>query len=289
MPLPDLPLTRDQRRLLRQLDELWNWGDKALSGRPLPTTDFRLTILFQLTGATHRLVRGLIAQIRGGSVDGLEGTIRRMIEALITVKYILGEDSQDRAIAFIADDVRSRRSMCERILALMKKNKAPVMSLDTTEQDWRDHLHRLSAELKRLETVHAGKDLKWPSLEERARLSDTGELYATVYWLFSHTEHLTSRGLNKFMKERDGDIFFNLENDATTIDPFIRMACIYYVSFLNECSERTGYPEKKDLARFDSIATQWMQVANPRLPNPVPTLMLHDQSKTNTTARDSAP
>jgi hypothetical protein len=57
------------------------------------------------------------------------------------------------------------------------------------------------------------------------------------------------------------------------------MAYIYYVSFLNECSERTGYPEKQDLARFDRIARQWMQIANPRLPNPVPTLMQHDQPR----------
>jgi hypothetical protein len=173
MPLPPLPLTQSQRRLIRQLDELWNWADTKLSGHPLPEDDLRLTVLFQLSGATHRLVRAIIAQVWGGSVDGLEGRMRSMIEALINIRYILAEQKDTRARAFIVDDQRSRRKVCNWMIPLMANGKAPSMALNITLDFWKNQEAKLAEELADLESHYGRDDLKWPSLEERARLGDT--------------------------------------------------------------------------------------------------------------------
>jgi hypothetical protein len=263
VPLDLLPLTKSQRRLLRRLDELLTWGEIQLSGHPLPD-DLPLNVLAQLTGAMHRMSRGILAQVRGGSVDGLEGMVRSMIEALISIRYIFADQTEARALAFVVDDIRSRKRMARRVVGLMDKGKAPSMASISTIDGWRQAEAKLTRELAQMETRYGKDDLKWPSIERRAELGDSEELYATAFWLFSQDEHLSTRGLDRFMRQRGGSIYFDLGHDLERLDSFVGMACVYYLAFLGELSDRAGHPSRRELERFNSLADHLRQEASPK-------------------------
>src|SRR4051794_17449546 len=110
MPLDRLPLTRDHRRRLRQLDDLLTWAESQMKDWPLPN-DLVMLVVSQQAGGVHRLARAVLGQVWGGSSDHIQGRMRAMAEALINVRYILADDSAARAYAFAHDDVRSRKTM----------------------------------------------------------------------------------------------------------------------------------------------------------------------------------
>jgi len=69
-------LSKKQERLLNQLVKLWNFLDVRLKSYKLKTHDFRLIVLLNMTLAVHRLIRGFIAQLKGGSNDNLQSKLR---------------------------------------------------------------------------------------------------------------------------------------------------------------------------------------------------------------------
>jgi hypothetical protein len=265
MPLLPLRLEKSQRVLLRRLDELWTWSDTVLSNRPIPDGDIRHVMLFRLTGAVHRLIRAILAQVRGGSVDALEGRIRTILEAYINTQYILADESGMRAYAFLVDDIRSRKKLCSWMIPIFKKSKAHSMATISDLKFWQDQELNLSAELRDMESEYGADNLKWPNLLERAKEIDAEELYATAYWQFSNDEHLSERYLNRFTHESNGSLFFSLEHDLHTLESILQMAYIWYVAFLNTCNEHFGFPPNEDLKGYNAIADQLKRAAAPRL------------------------
>jgi len=255
VPLDPLPLSKEHKRRLRQLDELLAWAEGQLTNWPFPD-DLLAVVVAQQAGGIHRLARAVLAQIRGGSTDFLESRMRAMVEASINVRYILAADSQARARAFAIDDVKSRRTMVNRTAPLMRRGKAESMASISTQETWDEIQSDLDKELADLEAKYGKVTVGWPSIEQRAQKGDSEELYATAFWWFSQDEHLTTRGLDKYMKTEDGKLYFDFGHDLTLLYSFISMAIVYYVSLLNEVSKLTGHPNPSELERFDRVATE---------------------------------
>src|SRR5689334_10426072 len=123
MPLDPLPLTKEQRLRLRQLDELLAWSDAEFTDRPIPL-DYQLIFLRQHVGAVHRLARAVLAQVRGGSTDMLEARVRTAIEAVINVRYVFADQTEQRALAFQHNDIRVRWQLAKRIAQTLREGKA---------------------------------------------------------------------------------------------------------------------------------------------------------------------
>lgn len=256
MSLQPLALTPPQRRALRQLQKLHSWAQQTLAAHPINDDDLRHVVLFQFAGASHRLIRALIAEVKGGSSDNISSIMRALIEILINTKYILSTNDDTRARAFIFDDVRTRVRLCNKMIGVMSSGKADSMSSISTLESWQSDKDRLSQELAELESRWGRANIAWPKLEVRAKAAGLDELYAGPYWLFSQDEHLTARGLNRFMRERGESLYFSLEHDLHLLQSILEMAYVYFMALLNECSERTEFPAASELERFNSVVEQ---------------------------------
>src|SRR5437588_2110336 len=120
-------LSKKQERFLSQLEELWNFFDACLKNYSLKTSDLRLGLLLTLTVAAHRLIRGFLAQLRGGSNDNLQSKLRTLTEALINVNYILSDDKEIREKAFVLDSKKIRIRTLDKLIRLMEQERASSM------------------------------------------------------------------------------------------------------------------------------------------------------------------
>lgn len=151
-------LTKKQEKWFKELEELWNFFHERLTGYSLETNDLRFGLLLNMTVMGHRLIRGFLAQIKGGSNDFLESRLRAIVEANITITYILDDETGNRARAFILDAKRSRLRMLIRLLRLLEQKKAPAMEEVNTIENYKQLKLNLEQEL-------AGKEhIKWPNL-----------------------------------------------------------------------------------------------------------------------------
>src|SRR5260370_11651363 len=121
-------LTNKQQRWTKELEELWNFFEARLKGYNLKTDDLRLKLLLALMVAAHRLIRGFIAQLKGGSNDNLESKLRTLTEATININYILSDETGNRAKAFILDGTKSQIKALGRIITLLEQDRAPAMA-----------------------------------------------------------------------------------------------------------------------------------------------------------------
>src|ERR1700692_4084971 len=122
-----MKLSEKQERWIQQLEELWNFFYARLKNYSLKTNDLRFGLLLHMTVAVHRLIRGFLAQLKGGSNDFLESRLRTLVEAGININYILADETGNRARAFILDGTRSRLRALTRLLRLLEQKKAPAM------------------------------------------------------------------------------------------------------------------------------------------------------------------
>lgn len=240
----------DAKDVYLKLDKLWQTVNSQLINDHINLRDeLRFLVLMSITGAIHRLVRGILTEIKGGSVDGLDLMSRSIIEGLITVKYVIEDDTQMRSNAYIAHDHTDRINALKRLIPISEKQKN---STDT--KNYKQLLAQLEKELTDLKKLHGEKNLIWPTLELRAKASGNEELYATAVWLLSSYSHMTVRALDHYMKQKeDGGIVIELGQDLSRT--YMNLASVYttYLTLLNECSIRIGIPKKEILAQFDII------------------------------------
>jgi len=249
-----VPLSTASERLLQQLENLWNFMDSALSSRQFPAqNDLRLFILASVTAATFRIIRAIIRQIRGGSVDGIEILIRSLVEGMVNVKYILEDTTQMRARAYIADDLRDRLANVRRLIPLLAKGTARGMATVTDADRYRKLERQLQQERQDLKDQYGEKNLRFPSLEQRAKLSGTEELYSTAFWLFSLDTHFTARGLDRFMNTQNNNIVIELGQDLSRIYLSLRSTYIIFCALLNECSQYFNIPQREEFKKYDFI------------------------------------
>ncbi len=241
-----MKLTKKQEGWIKELEELWNFFDERLKNYSLKTNDLRYGLLLHMTVAVHRLIRGFLAQLKGGSNDYLESRLRAMVEADININYILADETGNRARAFILDGTRSRLRALTRLLRLLEQKKAPAMEEVNTIEDYKKQKLSLEQEL-------AGKEhLKWPKLEDRAKAVNSEEMYATVFWLFSEDTHMTAEGLNRYLKSIEGGIGMLVGLDLRELGRQVQTAYVSYIAFINTCSQRFGFPTEEELRKFNS-------------------------------------
>lgn len=249
----NIPFPSEAKVMLDKVESLWKYADTATQGHTIQWQgDLRRVILMQMTGAFHRTIRAILAEIRGGSVDGLDSHTRSIVEGLISTKYILEDDTQMRARAFIAHDHRDRISSLRRLIPLLDRNAAPGMATVTDAQRYRNLLAQLEQELIQTEAQYGKNNIRWPSLQERARLSNSEELYATAFWLLSLDAHMTSRGLDRFMREGvNNNLIVELGQDLSRSYMHLRTIYISYLALLNECNRLFGVPPRRELDQFE--------------------------------------
>src|SRR5205823_3618376 len=100
------------------------------------------------------------------------------------------EQSDDRAVAFIFDDVVSRRTMCRQMIHMMSRGKPTSIGRLSTLESWQAAEANLSKELEELQKQHGKRKISWPPIEQRALKGDSEELYVSPFWLFSQDDHL---------------------------------------------------------------------------------------------------
>lgn len=239
-------LTQQQERWIQELEDLWTFFHKRLEGYRLRTNDLRFGLLLNMTVMVHRHVRGLLAQLKGGSNDFLESRLRAIIEASITITYILADETGDRARAFALDAKRSRFRMLTRLLRLLEQNKAPAMEAVNTIEKYKELKLSLEQDLAEQDNI------RWPTLEQRAKEVNAEELYATVIWSFSEETHMTAESLNRYLRSIEGGISMLVGLDLGELDRQIQTAYVSYLACLNTCSQYLGFPMQEDLQNFNS-------------------------------------
>ena len=142
-----MKLTKKQERWIKELEELWNFFDARLRNYSLRTSDLRLKLLLALTIAAHRLIRGFIAQLKGGSNDNLQSKLRTLTEAFINVKYILFDENDFRAKAFVLDSKKLRVRTLDKIIMLMEKERAPSMATINSLESYKELRDSLKQEV----------------------------------------------------------------------------------------------------------------------------------------------
>lgn len=238
-----------------KLKKLWVAVNSDMGGSQIKHHgDLRLLVLISITAGIHRLVRGILAEIQGNSIDCLDLVTRSFVEALINVKYILEDDTEMRARAYIVQDNKDRITALKRLIPLLETQNAPAMAKVTDAEKCKKLQKEIEAELTELETQHGTKNLIWPDLKQRAKKSNNEELYATAIWLLSLDTHLTARGLDRFIKEKpDGGVIVDLGQDLSRASLILTTIYTTYMALLNECSQRLGCPQKTVIKPFDDF------------------------------------
>jgi hypothetical protein len=247
-----MKLSEKQERWIQQLEELWNFFDARLKNYSLKTNDLRFGLLLHMTVAVHRLIRGFLAQLKGGSNDFLESRLRTLVEAGININYILADETGNRARAFILDGTRSRLTALKRIPRLLEQKKAPAMEEVNTIESYKELKLSLEQELSAKQNLLGKENATWPNLEQRAKGGNSEELYATVFWLFSEDTHMAAEGLNRYLRNIEGGIAMTTELDLSALDQQIQTAYVSYIAFINTCSQRFGFPSEEELKEFNS-------------------------------------
>jgi hypothetical protein len=242
-------LTEKQQRWTKQLTELWSFFDARVNNHHLKTHDLRLKLLLTLTLAAHRLIRGFLAQLRGGSNDNLQSKLRTLTEACINIKYILSDEEGFRARAFVLDSDKKRLTTVDQLIVLMEQEKAPSMAAIASLENYielRGTLReKIAEERSRLE-----ENATWHSIEQRAIATGMQEDYRTVFYLFSQDNHMSADSLEKFLRDDNGVTVFTTALDLSDLDNEIQTAYIYYFQFIYLCSVLLGFLTEEELIEF---------------------------------------
>jgi len=245
-------LSKKQERFLSQLEELWNFFDARLKNYKPRNNNFRLLMLLHMTLAVHRLIRGFIALLKGGANDYLQIYLRTLAEATININYILSDTTDNSAKAFILDSKKSRIQALGRIIRLLEQERASSMARVNSIESYKDLKSSLEQELEEQKSRLGASNIRWPSIADRAVRGNCDEMYATVFWQFSQDTHMTADSLDRFAQEVDGGIAFTTEPDLSNLDQEIQTAFIYYLEFINLCSDKLDFLAKEELSKFNS-------------------------------------
>lgn len=254
MNLDNLPVSNETKGVIARLESVWSRANNDLIGNSVTPKSLRAVLLFQFTATAHRYTRAVLAEIRGSSFDGIELILRSLIELLINAKYVLEDSTEMRARAYIANDSRIRLKWSNHIIKLLEDGSAPAMAKMASVSKYKTLRDGIAKDLEGLVQQHGEESLSWPSLVERARLSDTEELYATVFRYLSQQTHSTVRGLDRFLSERkDGSIEFRVDLNSEEIYRSVVSVYNTYVALLVESNERLGVPSDDTLVGFDIV------------------------------------
>jgi hypothetical protein len=140
------------------------------------------------------------------------------------------------------------------MIGLIKKGKAPSMSKLKTVKEYEDRKAELEKEKIDFQEKWGKENLVWPRLNKMAEKADMEELYAGVVWLLSQDAHLTARGLDRFLKQKDdGGLAISLGQNLNGAHMDLSAVRTTYIALLNECSTHLGSPKRATIKPFDVL------------------------------------
>lgn len=145
-----MDLTKKQERWINELTELWNFYDQRLKNFRINATTLRFFLLLTMTVASHRLIRGFLAQLNGGSNDNLDSKLRTLTETAINIQYILGEETDNRAKAYVLNGVASRINALDKIIGLLEQNNADAWAAINSIEGYKELRREKQLELSDL-------------------------------------------------------------------------------------------------------------------------------------------
>jgi uncharacterized protein DUF5677 len=140
----------------------------------------------------------------------------------------------------------------DKIIILLEQEKASSMAAISSIESYKELRASLKQEVSEEEN-HLGKEnASWSSVEQRAKKAGLEEYYPTVFYLFSQDNHMSVDSLFSFLEEVNGVTVFTTELDLSDLNQEIQSAYIYYLQFINLCSERLGFPTEEELNEFSN-------------------------------------
>lgn len=263
-----LMLTEKQQKVLKELEELLEFGFTKISGIEVHLLKMRLKkgLVYFMTGAVHSYSDAILRLIREGKTAAANVILRSLIESYINLNYILLGRSELNALRFIIEDSVNRRKLGKDIKSFLEKNPSFETSMGRVMDDpkaWDRFIKERQDEIDFVKRKRKLKRLRnLPDLKQRAIEVDkvVGKptlewWYLTIYWLFSHYSHLKARGLNAFLvKRRDASGYlFNLNGNLEDIEKIVVTTYAIYISFLMEMSKRFGVPTAVELKPYKQI------------------------------------
>lgn len=247
--MKNLELPEVTKPLIVQLRSLWKFSEDEMRGKDYQTkNDLRLIVLLQVTGAASRIVSSVLGQIDAGAFYCLEILLRPLVEGIINYKYIKEDKTQMRARAFIVDDLGSRIKNVRKITT-----STYVSSISSQDiEDYKRLMTQLEAEKQEMIQKYGADKLNFFSLQRRAELSGTFEMYVMLYWYLCHDTHMTSRGLDKYIKLDNGQLSISWDMDLGLFTKHIQSFYILFLAMLGECTEEFGIPKKEELEKFST-------------------------------------
>lgn len=121
-----------------------------------------------------------------------------------------------------------------------------------TVENYKELKLGLEQELSEQQNLLGRENITWPNIEQRAKKGNSDELYATVFGYFSDDTHMTAESLSRFLREVDGGAAFTAELDLSVLDQEIQTAFVYYLGFINTCSQKLGFPAEEELEEFNN-------------------------------------
>lgn len=245
--MKNLELPEVAKPLVEQLRSLWKFSEDEMRGKDFQTkNDLRFIILLQITSAASRIVSSVLGQVDGGSFYNFEMLLRPLVEGIINYKYIKEDETQMRARAFIVNDLGSRIANVRKMTTSPYVSSIPLQDIE----GYKRLMTQLEAEKQEMIQQYGEDKLNFFSLQRRAELSETFDTYITLYWLLCQDTHMTSRGLDKYMKLDKEQLSISWDLDLGLFTKHIQSFYTLFLALLGECSEVFGIPQKDKLGAF---------------------------------------
>ena len=230
--------------LLADLLEVCRAG---LDGLDVPS-DLSLRCLGGFVGFAHGQASAVLDLASARNEPAGNVVLRALIESWITCRYILNDDSEVRAAAYVLQPMRDSLKFLRRLRTISDSHpeNAPLVlkGAGVTSIEGLDaKISETEAALTKNEHVRA-----LPSLEQRAQAVEAEWMYASVYaFLFSDEVHAGARATLKFTVSHPS---LSDEARATHAEKMLVTTFTLFLDFLEQASEHLGQPTESELAPF---------------------------------------
>lgn len=198
---------------LRSAAEYADMRLKQINEKIGSINNLQLHIILQIGMAINHYYKSLIATLETSNIIAANILFRTLIESFINIEYIMQDDTQKRAIAFMLEDFKIQRRNIETIrdLIIVKPSEASLIPKLSTVEECEEQLMKINKEiddvLYKLKTDYNididNSDLKIPSIENRADAVNLADIYNILYRQLCWITHLNSSGLKGLLQFND--------------------------------------------------------------------------------------
>ncbi len=254
-----IEMNKENRELLNWLEELTKFADYKLSqinNDIKNTDDIKLHTIFTLSFAMNYYVINIKDLLKTNLVLPANILLRSLMEGFINIEYIINEDSELRAAAYVFEDFESRKKNLNNYKNLIiedpdKSNLIPSLS---TPEKCDEKMEELEKEEESLLSILKNKykievekkDLNFLNLFDRADKANLKNLYKLLYPYLSGWSHMSASGLKDFIKNGGDKYLFNVKDSEDDLKNIIETTYrIYFVSIEDLSKQFNIYLEEE--------------------------------------------